>query len=120
MGPLSKGIKIKVSGLPTGMIPIDPEMNTAGVVTKQVLEELSLKKGLLNKLQKGILSSVGLKAGVCGLAISGIDIYIIAVSNTNKAEASKVAEAMEEGFKSAGVGDLIPTSSQNLEKEFLY
>jgi len=119
MVPLSKSIKIKVSVLPTGTIPPDPEMNT-GVVTKQVLEELSLKTGLLNKLQKGILPSVGLKAGVCGLAISGTDIYIIVILNTNKADSSKVADDMEEGFKSVGVGDLTPTSSQNLEKEFPY
>jgi homoserine kinase len=44
-----------------------------------------------------------LNAGACGVAISGAGPAIIAVVNTNKADASKVAEAMEEGFKSAGV-----------------
>ncbi len=120
MFPLLKGDKIKFSGLPTGTIPTDSEMNKAGVVTKQVLEELSLKTRLLNKLQKGILPSVGLKAGVFGLTISGTDTYIIVVLDTNKADTSKIAEDIEEEFKSAGVGDLTLTSSQNLEKECLY
>jgi len=44
-----------------------------------------------------------LKAGACGVAISGAGPAMIAILNTDKADASKVAEAMEEGFKSAGV-----------------
>jgi homoserine kinase len=44
-----------------------------------------------------------LKAGACGVAISGAGPAMIAVVNTSKAHASKVAQAMEEGFKSAGV-----------------
>jgi homoserine kinase len=44
-----------------------------------------------------------LKAGACGVAISGAGPAMIAIVNTSKVDASKVAEAMEEGFKSAGV-----------------
>jgi len=44
-----------------------------------------------------------MEAGACGVAISGAGPAMMAVVNINKAEASKVAEAMEKGFKSAGV-----------------
>jgi homoserine kinase len=44
-----------------------------------------------------------LKAGACGVAISGAGPAMIAIVNTSKADVSKVAEAMEEGFKSAGL-----------------
>ena len=43
------------------------------------------------------------KAGACGVAISGAGPAMIAIVNINNTDASKVAKAMEEGFKSAGV-----------------
>jgi homoserine kinase len=44
-----------------------------------------------------------LKAGACGVAISGAGPAMMAIVDRNNSDASKVAEAMEEGFKSAGV-----------------
>jgi len=66
--PVSKDIKIKVSGLAADTIPIDPEKNTAGVVAKAILEESSLKTGLMIKLEKGILPSVGLGSSAASAA----------------------------------------------------
>jgi homoserine kinase len=68
IAPISKGIEIKVSGLAANTIPTDPEKNTAGVVAKQILEEFSLKTGLMIKLEKGILPSVGLGSSAASAA----------------------------------------------------
>jgi homoserine kinase len=43
-----------------------------------------------------------LKAGACGVAISGAGPAMIAIVNKKKVDSSKIAEAMKEGFKSAG------------------
>jgi homoserine kinase len=42
------------------------------------------------------------KAGACGVTISGAGPSMLAIVNGKNADASKVAEAMKEGFKSAG------------------
>jgi homoserine kinase len=44
-----------------------------------------------------------LKAGACGVAISGAGPAMMGIVNSNKSDVSKVAKAMEEGFDSAGV-----------------
>jgi len=44
-----------------------------------------------------------LKAGACGVVISGAGPAMMAIVNSDNTDASKVAKAMEEGFKSAGV-----------------
>ena len=44
-----------------------------------------------------------LTAGACGIAISGAGPSMIAIVNKEKADATKVAVAMQEGFKSAGL-----------------
>ena len=44
-----------------------------------------------------------LKAGACGVAISGAGPAMIAIVNSNNTNSSGVAKAMEEGFKSVGV-----------------
>lgn len=43
-----------------------------------------------------------LNAGACGVTISGAGPAMLAIVNKQKADASKVAAAMKEGFKSAG------------------
>jgi homoserine kinase len=45
-----------------------------------------------------------LKAGASGVTISGAGPAMLAVVNKKKADAAKIAEAMEEGFQSAGFG----------------
>jgi homoserine kinase len=44
-----------------------------------------------------------LKAGACGVAVSGAGPAMIAIVNKKKADASKIASAMKEGFESAGL-----------------
>ncbi len=48
-----------------------------------------------------------LKAGACGVAISGAGPSMIAFVNLKKAKAGAVGESMKEGFASAGVGSEI-------------
>ena len=43
-----------------------------------------------------------LRAGACGVAISGAGPAMIAIINKDKADAAKVASAMQKGFESAG------------------
>jgi homoserine kinase len=43
-----------------------------------------------------------LRAGACGVAISGAGPAMIAIVNKKKADAAKIADAMKEGFESAG------------------
>ena len=50
---------------------------------------------------------MALKAGACGVAISGAGPSMIAFVNSKKVEAAKVAEAMKKGFASAGVASEI-------------
>lgn len=45
-----------------------------------------------------------LEAGACGVTISGAGPAMIAIVDTSKVDPLKVAEAMREGFESAGVG----------------
>jgi homoserine kinase len=44
-----------------------------------------------------------LKAGACGVAISGAGPALIAIVNKKKADSAKIAEAMKKGFESAGL-----------------
>jgi len=68
IAPVSKGIEINVSGLAADTIPTEPEKNTAGVVAKHILQEFSLKTGLMITLEKGILPSVGLGSSAASAA----------------------------------------------------
>jgi homoserine kinase len=44
-----------------------------------------------------------LKAGACGVAISGAGPALIAIVNKKKADSAKIAEAMKKGFESVGL-----------------
>jgi homoserine kinase len=66
--PISKGIRIEVSGLAADTIPTDPRKNTAGVVAQHILQEFSLKTGLAIKIEKGILTGVGLGSSAASAA----------------------------------------------------
>jgi len=66
--PISKDIKIEVSGLAADSIPTDPEKNTAGVVAKHILQEFTIKTGLMIKLEKAIPHSLGLGSSAASAA----------------------------------------------------
>jgi homoserine kinase len=66
--PVSKGIKLEVTGQAADTIPTDPEKNTAGVVAKAILEEFSLKTGLMIEVEKGIVPGMGLGSSAASAA----------------------------------------------------
>jgi homoserine kinase len=66
--PISKGVKIEVSGVSAETIPTVPEKNTAGVVANQMLKEFSLKMGVQIRIEKGILPGMGLGSSAASAA----------------------------------------------------
>jgi len=66
--PISKGVKIEVTGFSAATIPTAPEKNTAGIVANQMLKEFSLKAGVLIKIDKGILPRMGLGSSAASAA----------------------------------------------------
>jgi len=104
IAPLSKGIEIKVSGLAADTIPIDPENNTAGVVAKQILEEFSLKTGLMIKLEKRILPSVGLgssAASAAAVAFGLNHLFNLELDHTQLIRLAAKGEIASAGFEHA-------------------
>ncbi len=66
--PASSGVKIQVSGVLAETISLVPEKNTAGVVATQMLEEFSLRAGVVVKIEKGIWPSRGLGSSAASAA----------------------------------------------------
>ena len=65
---VSKGVKIHVSGLLAETISVSPEYNTAGVVACRMIQEFSLKSGVLVKIEKGVLPGRGLGSSAASAA----------------------------------------------------
>ena len=104
IAPLSKGIEIKVSGLAADTIPTNPEKNTAGVVAKQILEESSLKTGLMIKLEKGILPSVGLgssAASAAAVAFGSNRLFNLELDDEQLIRLAAKGEVASAGFEHA-------------------
>jgi len=102
--PISKGIKIKVSGLAADTIPTDPEKNTAGVVAKHILQEFSLKTGLAIKLEKGILTGVGLgssAASAAAVAFGLNHLFNLKLDHKQLIQLSAKGEVASAGFEHA-------------------
>ncbi len=102
--PISKDIKIKVTGLAADTIPTNPEKNTAGVVAKHILQEFSLKTGLLIKLDKGILPSVGLgssAASAAAVAFGLNHLFNLKLDNKQLIQLAAKGEIASAGFEHA-------------------
>lgn len=66
--PTCHDVEIQVSGLAADIIPLDPNRNTAGIVAIKILDDFSIETGLMIKLEKGILPSVGLGSSAASAA----------------------------------------------------
>ncbi len=72
--PIPEGVKIEVTGLWSTTKTTAPQKDVSFIVASQVLSKLSLKKGVLIRIEKGIVPGMGLgssaasaAAVVCGL-----------------------------------------------------
>ncbi len=65
---IPEGVKIEVTGILAKTISTVPQRNTAGLVATQMLEQFSLKTGLLLKIEKGIVPGVGLGSSAAAAA----------------------------------------------------
>ncbi len=104
INPISKGIKIKVSGRAADTIPTDPEKNTAGVVAKRVLEEFSLRTGLMISLEKRILPGVGLgssAASAAAVAVGLNRLFSLKLEEKQLVQLSAKGEIAAAGFEHA-------------------
>jgi homoserine kinase len=102
--PVSKGIKIVVSGLAADTIPTDPEKNTAGVVAKQILQKFSLKTGIIIKLEKGILPSMGLGSSAASAAAVAFGLnclFNLKLDHTQLIQLAAKGEIASAGFEHA-------------------
>jgi len=122
MIPIPKGMKIKVSGLAADTIPTDPEKNTAGVVARYILQEFSLKTGLMIKLEKGILPSVGLgssAASAAAVAFGLNRLFSLELGHTHLIQLAAKGEIASAGFEHADnvsaaiYGDFVIIKSYN-------
>lgn len=102
--PASKGIRIEVSGLAANTIPINPELNTAGVVANRMFTEFSLEKGVMIKIEKGILPSIGLgssAASAAAVAYGLNSMYNLKLSNEQLIQLAAKGEVVSAGFEHA-------------------
>jgi len=120
--PISRGVKIEVTGLSAATIPTAPEKNTAGIVANQMLKEFSLKAGVFIKIEKGILPRMGLGSSAASAAAVAYGLNLMfALKLDNKqlirlAAKGEVASAGSEhadNVSAAICGDFIIIKSYN-------
>jgi len=117
-----KDVEIQVSGLAASGIPTDPERNTAGVVARKILENFSLETGLVIKLEKGILHSVGLgssAASAAAVAFGLNHLFNLQLNSTQlirlaaKGEVASAGVEHADNVSAAILGDFIIIKSYN-------
>jgi homoserine kinase len=120
--PISKSVKIEVSGLSAETIPIVPEKNTAGVVANQILKEFSLKTGVQIKIEKGILPGMGLGSSAASAAAVAYGLncmFNLKLDNIQLIRLAAKGEVASAGFEHADnvsaaiYGDFVIVKSYN-------
>jgi homoserine kinase len=120
--PISKSVKIEVSGLSAETIPMVPEKNTAGVVANQILKEFSLKTGVQIKIEKGILPGMGLGSSAASAAAAAYGLncmFNLKLDNIQLIRLAAKGEVASAGFEHADnvsaaiCGDFVIVKSYN-------
>jgi homoserine kinase len=120
--PISKSVKIEVSGLSAETIPMVPEKNTAGVVANQILKEFSLKTGVQIKIEKGILPGMGLGSSAASAAAVAYGLncmFNLKLDNIQLIRLAAKGEVASAGFEHADnvsaaiCGDFVIVKSYN-------
>jgi len=120
--PISKSVKIEVTGLSAETIPIVPEKNTAGVVANQILKEFSLKTGFQIKIEKGILPGMGLGSSAASAAAVAYGLncmFNLKLDNIQLIRLAAKGEVASAGFEHADnvsaaiCGDFVIVKSYN-------
>jgi homoserine kinase len=102
--PICKGIRIQVSGPAAETVPNDPEKNTAGIVGKAILEEFSLRTGIMIKVEKGIMPSMGLgssAASAAAVAYGLNQLFNLQLDSKRLVQFSAKGEVASAGFEHA-------------------
>ena len=102
--PVDKNIRIKVRGQSADSIPSEPEKNTAGVAAKAILDEFSLKTGLIITIEKGIAPSIGLgssAASAAAVAYGLNHLFNLKLYNEQLVQFSAKGEVASAGFEHA-------------------
>jgi homoserine kinase len=122
INPISKSVKIKVSGLLAETIPTAPQKNTAGVVANQILKEFSLKTGVQIKIEKGILPGMGLGSSAASAAAVAYGLnrmFNLKLDNTQlvrlaaKGEVASAGSEHADNVSAAICGDFVIVKSYN-------
>lgn len=117
-----KNLEIQVSGSAADTIPTDPEKNTGGVVARKILEDFSIETGLVIKLEKGILPSVGLgssAASAAAVAFALNHLFNLQLDNTQlirlaaKGEVASAGVEHADNVSAAILGDFTIIKSYN-------
>lgn len=97
-------IKIEVNGAFSSSIPLDPNMNTAGVVAEHIIKEFSLKTGILIKIDKGIPPGIGLGSSAASAAAVAFGLnrmFDLRLENNQLVRLSAKGEVASAGFEHA-------------------
>jgi homoserine kinase len=104
LGSAPQGVKIHVSGLLAQTISEIPECNTAGIVASRMIEEFSLRTGVMVKVEKGVLPGRGLgssAASAAGVAFGMDRLFDLRLSTEELIRFAAKGEAASAGSEHA-------------------